>query len=66
MASKNRLARNVQVMQVFFLQDLQDLELNLATYLASLALKIKLFPRGPQRVILFLEVCRVPLRGLRR
>ena len=37
--SKNRLARNIQILQVFFLQDLQDLALNLA----SLALKMKLF-----------------------
>ena len=37
--SKNRLARNMQILQVFFLQDLQDLALNLA----SLALKMKLF-----------------------
>ena len=33
--SKNRLERNMQILQVFFLQDLQDL--------ASLALKMKLF-----------------------
>ena len=39
--SKNRLARNIQVLQAFFLQ---NLALNLvATYLASLALKMKLF-----------------------
>ena len=37
--SKNRLARNIQILQVFTLQDLQDLALNLA----SLALKMKLF-----------------------
>ena len=37
--SKNCLARNMQVLQVFFLQDLQDLALNLA----RLALKMKLF-----------------------
>ena len=37
--SKNSLARNIQILQVFFLQDLQDLSLNLA----SLALKMKLF-----------------------
>ena len=37
--SKNHLARNIQILQVFFLQDLQDLVLNLA----SLALKMKLF-----------------------
>ena len=36
---KNCLARNMQILQVFFLQDLQDLALNLA----SLALKMKLF-----------------------
>ena len=34
--SKNHLARNIQILQVFFLQDL-------ALYLASLALKMKLF-----------------------
>ena len=34
--SKNRLARNIQMLQVFFLQDL-------AQNLASLALKMKLF-----------------------
>ena len=39
--SKNRLARNIQVLQAFFLQ---NLALNLvATYLANLALKMKLF-----------------------
>ena len=37
--NKHRLARNIQILQVFSLQDLQDLALNLA----SLALKIKLF-----------------------
>ena len=37
--SKNHLARNIQIFQVFFLQDLQDLAQNLA----SLALKMKLF-----------------------
>ena len=37
--SKNGLARNMQILQVFFLQDLQ----NLAQNLASLALKMKLF-----------------------
>ena len=37
--SKNRLARNMQVLQVFFLQHLQDLALNLA----RLALKMKRF-----------------------
>ena len=37
--SKNRLAKNIQILQVFFLQDLQDLALNLAI----LALKMKLF-----------------------
>ena len=31
--SKNRLARNMQILQVFFLQDLQDLSLNLALIL---------------------------------
>ena len=40
--SKNRLARNIQVLQVFFLQDLQDLQ-DLALNLASRALKMKLF-----------------------
>ena len=39
LASKNRLARNIHILQVFFLQDLHDLEQNLA----SLALKMKLF-----------------------
>ena len=34
----------MQILQVLFLQDLQDLALNLAhSYLASLALKMKLF-----------------------
>ena len=37
--SKNRLERNIQILQVFFLQDLQDLAQNLAQNLASLALK---------------------------
>ena len=37
--SKNRLARNIRILQGFSLQDLQDLALNLA----SLALKMKLF-----------------------
>ena len=37
--STNRLTRNIQILQVFCLQDLQDLALNLA----SLALKMKLF-----------------------
>ena len=37
--SKNHLARNIHLLQVFFLQDLQ----NLAQTLASLALKMKLF-----------------------
>ena len=37
--SKNRLARNLQILQVFFLQDLQGFALTLA----SLALKTKLF-----------------------
>ena len=37
--SKNHLARNIQILQVFFLQDLQDLTQNLA----SLAIKMKLF-----------------------
>ena len=37
--SKNRLTRNIQIFQVFFLQDLQDLALNLA----SLVLNMKLF-----------------------
>ena len=37
--SKNRLARNIQTLQVFFLQNLQVLALNLA----SLAIKMKLF-----------------------
>ena len=37
--SKNRLARSIQILQVSFLQDLQDLVQNLA----SLALKMKLF-----------------------
>ena len=37
--SKNRVARNMQILQVLFLQDLQDLVLNLA----NLALKMKLF-----------------------
>ena len=37
--SKNRLARNIQILQVFFLQDLQDFALNLA----SLALTMQLF-----------------------
>ena len=36
---KNRLERNIQILQVFLLQDLQDLALNLT----SLALKMKLF-----------------------
>ena len=36
--SKNHLARNIQTLQVFFLQDLQDLAKNLA----CLALKMKL------------------------
>ena len=31
--SKNRLARNIQVLLVFFLQDLHDLALNLAQIL---------------------------------
>ena len=29
--NKNRLVRNIQILQVFFLQDLQDLALNLAS-----------------------------------
>ena len=37
--SKNHLARNIQILQVFFLQDLQDLAQNLA----RCALKMKLF-----------------------
>ena len=37
--SKNRLVRIIHILQVFFLQDLQDLAQNLA----SLALKMKLF-----------------------
>ena len=37
--SKNGLARHMQILQVFILQDLQDLAQNLA----SLALKMKLF-----------------------
>ena len=36
---KQRLARNIQILQEIFLQDLQDLAINLA----SLALKMKLF-----------------------
>ena len=34
--SKNHLARNMQILQVFFLQDLQDLALNLANILQVL------------------------------
>ena len=37
--SKKRLARNMPILQIFFLQDLQDLALNLA----SLALKMYSF-----------------------
>ena len=37
--SKNHLARKMQVLQEYFLQDLQDLALNLV----SLTLKMKLF-----------------------
>ena len=47
MASKNHLVRNIQILQVFFLQDLQDLALSLPhilqglmQHLASLARKI--------------------------
>ena len=43
-SSFSHLARNTQILQIFFLQDLQDLALNLAqTYLANLALKMMLF-----------------------
>ena len=34
--SKNHLARNIQVLQAFFLQDLQDLVLNLVRILQVL------------------------------
>ena len=34
--SKNRLAKNIQVLQVFFLQDFQDLALNLTQILQVL------------------------------
>ena len=33
--TKNHLARNMQILQVFFLQDMQDLALNLAHIMAS-------------------------------
>ena len=36
MPSKNRLASNMQILQVFFLQDLQDLALNLTHILQVL------------------------------
>ena len=49
--SKNHLARNMQVLQVFFLQDLQDLALNLE----SLALKIKLFLQELKNLALILQ-----------
>ena len=37
--SKNRSARNIQILQVFFLQNLQDLAINLASF----ELNMKLF-----------------------
>ena len=40
--SKNGLARNILILLVFFLQDLQDLQ-DFALNLAILALKMKLF-----------------------
>ena len=36
--SENHLARNMQVLQVFFLQDLQDLALNLASFALQMSL----------------------------
>ena len=42
-SSKNGLTRNMYILQVFFLQDLQDLAIKSCIYLASLALKMKLF-----------------------
>ena len=49
--SKNHLARNMQVLQVFFLQDLQDIALNLE----SLALKMKLFLQELKNLALILQ-----------
>ena len=49
--SKNHLARKLQVLQEFFLQDLQDLALNLA----SLALKMKLFLQELKNLALILQ-----------
>ena len=50
-SSKNGPARNIQILQVFYLQDLQDLTLNLA----SLVLKMKLFL---QNIKILLESCK--------
>ena len=48
---KNHLARSIQVLQVFLLQDLQDLALNLV----SLALKMKLFLQELKNLALILQ-----------
>ena len=51
--SKNHLARNMQlrVLQVFFIQDLQDVALNLA----RLALKMKFFLQELKNLALILQ-----------
>ena len=53
--SKNCLARNMPVLEVFFVQDLQNVALNLA----SLALKMKLFL---QDIIILEEPCKKKLQ----
>ena len=45
--SKNRLAKNIEILQVFFLQDLQGLALNLASF----ALKMKLFLQDMKNLV---------------
>ena len=49
--SKNHLARNIHILQVFFLQNLQDLAQNLA----SLALKMKFFLQDLNNLARFLQ-----------
>ena len=59
--SKNRLARNIKILQVFFLQDLaqdlaQNLAQDLAQNLANLALKMKLFLQDMKNLARILQV----------
>ena len=52
--SKNRLAKNMQVLQVFFLQDFQDIALNLAHILQVLP-KMNLFLQEVKNLVIILQ-----------